>query len=334
MARKQHKELVAGIDISAKTCQVALQLLTGEIREFEIPNDADGHQKLCRLLQKRKARACMEATSFYGLDLAIALHEAKVSVMVVNPKAAKRFVDATMQRAKTDRVDAKALLQFALRMEFVAWNPPSKTRMDLRLFARRIADLTVQRTAEMNRLHALRATAVTPALLLADVEQAIMEIEARIDALVKHTKTLMQGPELVKAYEAITSVKGVGDRSAIALLGELLLLPGDMTVREVVAHAGLDPRPKESGTSVKGHRSISRIGNNHLRGALYMPALTALQHEPAVKAHYEHLVATGKPKMVAIVAVMRKLLHSLWTMIQTGTAFDGAKYRPGFAKAP
>jgi transposase len=336
MAKKLHKELVAGIDVSAETLQVALRALTGEIRDLVFTNDAAGHKKLCGLLGKRKhgARVCLEATSLYGLDVAIALHEAGVAVMVANPKAAKHFVVARMQRAKTDRVDARALLEFVLRMEFVAWAPPTKARQTLRLVARRIQDLHQQCTAEKNRLHALRATSTTPTYLLDDLEAHICDLEQRIETLVRHgEELLLADPDLAAAYRVISTVKGIKARSSIALLGELLLLPADMNVREVVAHAGLDPCPKESGRPPYGRRKISKVGNSHLRAALYMPALTASQHEPAVKAHYEALLAAGKIKMVAVVAVMRKLLHSLWRMIHTGEAFNGAKYRPSFAKA-
>lgn len=329
MAKRKHKELVVGIDVSAKTLQVALRTLTGDVRDLEFTNDAIGHRKLCDLLAKGRgrARACLEATSLYGLDVAIALHRAGVEVMVANPKAAKRFIEACMQRAKTDRVDARGLLEFALRMDFVPWIPPSDGRLALRMFARRLSDLVAQSTAEQNRLHALRATTTTPAFVLEDVQASIAEIQKRTETLIERALQLVASdPELAAAHAVVTSVKGIAERSSIALLGELLLLPAELTVREVVAHAGLDPRPKESGTSVHGRRAISRIGNTRLRAALYMPALVAIQREPAIRDHYQALVAEGKLKMVAIVAVMRKLLHSLWRMIHTGTAFDGRKY--------
>ena len=93
-----------------------------------------------------------------------------------------------------------------------------------------------------------------------------------------------------------------------------------------MAHAGLDPRPYESGTSVHRPRRISKVGNRHLRAALYMPALVAIQHEPNVKAFYDKLVAAGKKPMQAVVAVMRKLLHAIWGMLKHDQNFDGNKF--------
>jgi transposase len=93
-----------------------------------------------------------------------------------------------------------------------------------------------------------------------------------------------------------------------------------------VAHAGLDPRPYESGTSVHRPRRISKVGNRHLRAALYTPALVAIQHQPNVKAFYDKLIAAGKKPMQAVVAVMRKLLHAIWGMLKHDQDFDGNKF--------
>lgn len=334
MASGKHRELVAGIDVSAKTLQVALRSLTGEIRDLEFTNDAAGHRKLVGLLTKggHAARVCLEATSLYGLDAAIALSQAKVAVMIVNPKAARRFAEAMMRRAKTDRVDARALLEFVLRMEFVAWSPPSEDRLSLRMYSRRIADLVVTRTAEKNRLHALGATQTTPQAILDDVTASISAIEVRIDALVTAAHGIIRAdPDLAAECDAVMSVPGVAERSAVALLGELALLPADMTAREVVAHAGLDPRPKESGSSVHGKRVISKVGSASLRGALHMPTLVAIRFAPVVRRIYEAMLEAGKPKMVAIVALSRRLLHAIWHLLRTRGTFDPARFSPRFA---
>jgi transposase len=124
----------------------------------------------------------------------------------------------------------------------------------------------------------------------------------------------------------LVSAKGIGETSAMRLLAELLVLPDDLAAPQWVAHAGLDPRPYESGTSIHRPRRISKVGNRHLRAALYMPALVAIQHEPNVKAFYSKLVAAGKRPMQAVVAVMRKLLHAIWGMLKHDQNFDGNKF--------
>lgn len=109
------------------------------------------------------------------------------------------------------------------------------------------------------------------------------------------------------------------------LLGELGVLAPDLDARQWVAYAGLDPREYTSGTSVHKKPRISKSGNAHLRQALFMPALVAVQHDPHLRAFYQHLLDQGKVKMQALVAVMRKLLHALRAMFKTHQPYDGSK---------
>jgi len=103
-------------------------------------------------------------------------------------------------------------------------------------------------------------------------------------------------------------------------------VPDDMTVREWVAYAGLDPRRHQSGSSVDRPERISKVGNARLRRALYMPALVSIRWEPNVAAFYEKLVRRGKKPLVAVVAVMRKLLHAIYGMLKHGQDFQGKKF--------
>jgi transposase len=104
-----------------------------------------------------------------------------------------------------------------------------------------------------------------------------------------------------------------------------------MSARQWVAHAGIDPRYAESGSSVRGQVRISKVGNRHLRAALFLPAMVASQHEPQIKAYYQKLIAKGKKPMQALVAVMRKLLHAIHGMFGHHADFDGSKFFAGNA---
>jgi len=325
------RERVAGIDVSAKTLDVAMRGLDGAISTFKVTNDPPGFAALSKRLTggDAPARVVLEATGIYSLDLALALHAASVQVMVVNPRAARAFTVATMRRAKTDQVDAAALLEFAERMAFEPWQPPPPARLELRGYARRISDLTVQLAAERNRLHATTATHTTPAAILADLRAGIAGLETRIETLRSAAIARLEGDtELAPILRRLLTITGIGEKSAVSLLGELLLLPADMTAREVTAHAGLDPRPKESGTSMKNQRHISKMGNPRLRGALHLPAMTAVVHCPPLKAFHERLVERGKAPKSSIVAVSRKLLHIVWYVLHHEVDFDPAKVGP------
>jgi transposase len=330
MAKRSKKVQYVGIDVSAKTLQVAMDGSDG-VRDLEFSNDADGHKKLCKVLTKKglSVRVCLEATGNYSLDAAIALSAAEgVEVMIVNPKSARHFAEAQLRRAKTGRVDARALLDYAQRMPFVVWARPSQERLHLRQIARRIAALIEDTTAEKNRLAASKATGETPKLVLCDIEEGIAQLERRVAKLEAAALELIAGaPDLTRLLRITTSIKGIAERSAIRLLGELLMLPTDMSPREVVAHAGLDPRPRQSGTR-DAKRQISRVGNARLRAALFLPAMVAARFEPAVRAVYERLVERNKQKLVANVAIMRRLLVALWVMILREEPFAPEKFGP------
>lgn len=323
------KPVLVGIDVSARTLDVAID--TGrEVVVDRFDNDTSGHKRLVKRLGRggRNARVALEATGVYHLELALALHGARrIEVMVANPRRVKDFVRAEMHRSKTDRTDARALVEFVRRMDFVAWQPPAPEILALRALARHLEALAAMRAQERNRAHASEQVEAWTA----PVREAIAEHVAFIDETTAKVEAqalevIARNDRLQRAFDHMVSVKGIATKAAIAILAELAVLPDDMTPRQWVAHAGLDPRHEESGTSVRASVRISKVGNRHLRRALYMPALVAVQHEPAVRAFYEKLLARGKKPMQANVAVMRKLLHALHGMLAHDQDFDGEKF--------
>jgi transposase len=319
-----------GIDVSARELVVALEQVGGALQESTFANDAAGHRKLIKHVTKSgfRAQVCVEATGVYHLDLCLALHAAKFTeVMVVNPRAAKDFHRAQLQRSKTDRVDARSLLEFVRRMDFARWAPPQSEILQLRGLSRRIQALLVNRAQEKNRRHADQAVESTNPAIGQSIERHIGAIEAEMEILSEAATDLIHAdPQLAQRFAHLTSVKGIAKASAITILAELAVLPDDMTVRQWVAHAGIDPRCSESGTSVRGQVRISKVGNRHLRRALFLPAMVASQHEPQVRAYYQKLLARGKKPLQALVAVMRKLLHAIYGMFKNDNDFDGAKF--------
>ena len=133
-------------------------------------------------------------------------------------------------------------------------------------------------------------------------------------------------PHLSMLFQRLLSIPGIGETSALRLLAEWAVLPEGMKPPQWVAHAGLDPRPHESGRSVHRPRAITKAGNKYLRAALYMPALVAIRHQPNVKAFYDPLIAAAKKPLQAITAVMRKLLHAIWGVWKHDQVFDGQKF--------
>lgn len=279
-----------------------------------------------RLGASQRLRVIMEATGVYFLDLALLAHEAGAEVMVINPKAAHHFAKALGQRNKTDAIDAEMLLECLQRMPFQPWQPPAREVLELRQYGRHLLRLTDQRTRVKNQLHALEATATSPELLREDLREAIVELDRRIDRISALAMEQVRADERLRAqFEAVDSVTGIGPSTAVTLLGELLALPQDLNSRACVCHAGLDVRVHQSGTSVALAPRLSKHGNKYLRRALYMPALTAIVHDPHAKAFRDRLLARGKKKMQAVAAVMRKLLTAVWALVRNPARYDGSK---------
>ena len=272
----------------------------------------------------RRLRVILEATGVYYLDLALIAAEAGAEVMVINPKSAHHFAQAIGNRSKTDAIDADMLLVDLERMEFKPWQPPTAEALAIRQFGRHIVQLTDERTAAKNRLHALESMSESPMLLRDDLEQAIASLDSRIKRLSKEALALVRANEQVsKQFDALDSITGVAETSALPILGELLVLPTDMNSRACVCHAGLDVRAHQSGTSVNKQPRLSKHGNKHLRRALYMPAMTASTHDPHARAFKERLVAKGKKGIQAIAAIMRKLLTAAWALMRNPGTYDG-----------
>jgi transposase len=320
-----------GIDVSAQSLAVAVQQENQPIEQRELANTASGHKALIVWLRKRRTlvRVSLEATGIYSLDLALALDAAvDIEVAVLNPKAVNRFAQ-TLRRSKTDKADAAALAEYSRRMPFVAWRAPEREGLRLRAIGRHIDGLTVQHTREMNRLHAAQGSTATPRCVIQDLKRSLAGLQRRIMRLRRDAMALVQADDALRQrFELLTSMPGIAAISALQLLGELAPLSPEMSVRQWVAHSGLDPAHQVSGSSVHRPSRISRAGNRHLRRALYMPALVAVQRDAHMKAFYELLQSRHKAKLQALIAVARKLLHAIYGIFRSLTPYDGRKLFP------
>src|SRR6266478_3816407 len=272
-----------GVDVDSEALVSMMRRGGQRLPLARFANSAGGHKKFIRWATKgaRPVRVCLEATGIYSLQFALALHDAKnVEVMVVNPRAIKDFARACMQRAKTDAVDAGGILEYLERMPFAAWQPPATEILELQAINRRIAQLNAELTREKNRRHASQFAGASATAIAHDIEVNIHHLERRLERMHQSGLKLVRGvPALATKLAHLVSTKGIAETSAMRLLAELLVLPDDLAAPQWVAHAGLDPRPYDSGTSVHRPRRISKNGNRHLP-PLYMPALVAIQHDP------------------------------------------------------
>jgi len=324
-----------GIDVSAKQLVVVRQREGNNEVARSFANTAAGHRELKRYLTRATCgvRVCLESTGLYGLDVALFLQaDSRIEVMVANPRAVKNFAQALLQRSKSDPVDARVLAEYAARMRFQPWQPPSLAALSVTALARRIHALTESATREKNRLHALSATGTSLPVLVSDLRRSLQAIARSQLRLTRECRKIIAADGLLeRRFRLLLSLPGVGETSALQLLGELALVPADAEVRQWVAYAGLDPCTCSSGSSLAQRPRISKVGNRHLRRALYMPALTAAHRDAAFASYYGRLQARGKCKMVALVAVMRKLLHAAFGMFKHDARFDASRIFGGTA---
>jgi transposase len=318
--------LTAGLEIGSRELVVSMN---GACNRFS--NDAEGHRKLLRYVTSQgSVRVCLEATGNYHLDVALALHrDDRVQVQVLNPWVARRFAEARLQRAKTDRVDAEALAEYAARMPHEEWRAPSEAALGLRAITRRMQQLADRKSSEGSRLHAASISQSLPAVVVQSVQEELAHLDAQLAVLQREARAVGRSDgELEQLLELLLTIPGIGERSALYLLGELGPLGCGMSARQLVAHAGLDPRPVESGTSVHKPRRISKRGNSRLRHILYMTALAAAHHDAHFGAFYAALQQRQKSKRAALVAVMRKQLHAICGVWRSSTAYDGTRLFP------
>jgi transposase len=315
----------AGIDVGAT--ELVLVLRTGDQSSaaHSYANTGAHHRRLVQKLNTHPGCiVCLEAMGVYSMDIAIALYDAGIKVMVVNPKQSHNFARALGKHSKTQR---SMRIRWHSMVSVCRSRRPTDVAMTLQIYSRRLHAMTDQKTVAKNQLHALSFIPITPKAVLHDLKLAITQLEKRLDTLTKLTLTFIQAnPELRQAFSLLIEVKRIAHVSAIALLGELLLIPSGLSHTQWVKFAGLDPTHFRSGTSVDKKTHISKAGNHYIRAALYMPALNAKAHDPYVKAYFSHLIAMGKTPLQAVTAVMRKLLHALHGMLTNKQPFDNTRF--------
>jgi transposase len=312
-----------GIDVAKAKLDCALRLPAGKLRHKVVENSPSGFQALSTWLAKQEAEtvhACMEATGTYWEAVAEYLAAIEgITVSVINPAQIKAFGASRMVRTKTDKADAKLIAEFCFERQPEPWQAPAPAEQILRALVLRLEALQAMRTQESNRLDVAR-----PALkdsIARHIEWIDGEIAQIIQAIRDH---IDNDPALRDKQRLLDSVPGLGERTIAALLA-FYATPGRFgNARQAVAFAGLDPRQCESGSSVKGKPRMSKIGHAFLRKALYMPAMVTLYRTGWGKQFRRRLATAGKPPMLIIGAMMRKLVHVAFGVLKSGKPFDPA----------
>ena len=315
-------EPTLGIDIAKLKFNVCLIRTSGKLKHKIFPNHKAGFEQLLAWLSKQnveRVQACLEATGTYSEPLALYLHEAGHVVSLINPAAIKAFAGSRLSRTKTDRVDAELIARFCLAQEPPQWTPLAVEVRELQALVRRLESLIEMRVMEENRL--------SSGGVVDTVRRSLEEHLAYLSQEIKRTEELIRKhinshPGLKQQTQLLDSIPGIAETTAALLLSEITDIKQYRSARQVAAYAGLVPRERQSGTSVRGRTRLSKIGNARLRRALYFPAITALRCSPFFQAWAKGLQARGKSKMSVICAVMRKLLHVAYGVLKSEKPFD------------
>jgi transposase len=267
---------------------------------------------------------CLEATGVYGYSVACCLYQKHhMSVSVINPAQIASYAKAQLRRTKTDNVDAQVILSFAQSQNPPLWKPESATLRKLYYLVVEADQIRKTLRQWINRKHSHKYLNDLPQIvkqtnmaLQRSMTRQLEKIEQAIEELCHQDKELKQMTEL------LCSIPGVSTHSAVRVLayGKNALL--DLNRNALTAHAGLAPSQRQSGTSINGKARIAKQGDRRLRTALFMPALVAAYHNPKLKVFYQRLLEKGKPKMLALVAVMKKLLLMIQAILKNKIPFN------------
>jgi transposase len=314
-----------GIDISKDVFDVC-----DENQEFhQFKNTVSGFKSLLKLLDNT-SHCVMEATGYYHVQLAYFLVENSITTSVVNPLKIKRFGQMKLSKIKTDKSDAKLIQEYASQMNPSEWFGESKKHQEDLQLSRLLGIYTKQSTQLKNKIHGEE-------VLGNPSKKVVQSLKRQLKNLQKEMQNLEQ--ELLKSVKEsyqepltlLKSIPGIGEKTAVHLLVLTAGFSRFENYKQLCSYAGITPIIRESGSSVKGKPRISKIGNVKLRNLLFLCSFNACKYNRACKALYERIVAKGKSKKLALIAVCNKLLKQAFSIVKNGLPYDD-NFRSTLAK--
>lgn len=312
---------IIGIDISKEKFDACFSF---NENEKSVQDSYSYDEKGMRLFLEEVQDDCiciMEATGVYHLRLAYALYGRRVSVSIVNPLSVKNFSRAVMCRTKTDKADARLLVEYARRMEITIWEPTPDNYIRIQQLYRSIEMFQQNIQQTENQIEAISHSPIYDSTLIVMLRKHIRQLQRRIGSLQKQLETLI-GQEDGRAIDNISSIPGVGKKTAIALLTATKGMHGFKSYKQVSSYFGLCPRIYDSGKSVHGKAHICKMGMGWIRKLLYMCSISAIRCNKACVDLFERLREKGKPVKVAMIAVANKLLKQIFAIVKNNQAYS------------
>jgi transposase len=305
-----------GIDIS----HLVFDVTDSNGNYYQFKNNGSGFKKFSKLLNSDN-HCVMEATGYYHYQLAYYLLESGIKVSVENPLAVKRFIQMKLSKIKTDKSDSKLICQYAQQVELKLWQGNSKEEMECLQITRALSVYTKQSTMLKNKLHGEDVLGNPSKVVVRSLKRSLKQLKKEMKSLEDKLLVLVKQShqDLLTCLETIP---GIGRKTAIMLV----VLTGGFerfsSASELCSYAGLTPVIRQSGSSVKGRPRISKIGNQKLRNLLFMCSFNACKYNKACRDLYERIVAKGKSKKLALIAVCNKLLKQAFAIAKSGLIYD------------
>jgi len=314
-----------GLDISHLVFDVTDS--DGNYHQFK--NNVSGFKKFAKLLDSN-SHCVMEATGYYHYQLAYYLLESGIKVSVENPLAVKRFIQMKLSKIKTDKSDSKLICEYAQQVELKLWEGNSKHQIECLQMTRLLAVYTKQSTMLKNKLHGEAVLGHPSKAVVSSLKRSLKHVEKELNNLEEKLLTLVKEAHQ-DVLTRLKSIPGIGNKTAVMLV---VLTDGFNRFNsgsELCSYAGLTPVIRQSGSSVKGRPHISKIGNQKLRNLLFMCSFNACKYNKACRDLYERIVAKGKSKKLALIAVCNKLLKQAFAIAKSGLIYDDT-YRSTLVK--
>lgn len=305
-----------GIDISASVFDVTDQ----QEVHYQFTNDYKGFKKFLKLLDK-SSHCVMEATGYYHYKLAYFLQENQVLVSVENPLSVKRFIQMKLSKVKTDKSDSKMICKYAESVSLRLWEGQSKEHQECLQMVRILSVYTKQSTMLKNKLHGEEVLGVPSKTVISSIKRSLKAVKKEMKMIEEKLISLVkkENQELLTLLETIP---GIGRKTSVMLL---VLTDGFSrfnSASELCSYAGLTPVIRKSGSSINGRPRISKIGNQKLRNLLFLCSFNACKYNQACKALYDRIVAKGKSKKLALIAVCNKLLKQAFAIAKSRVAYN------------
>ena len=309
-----------GVDVSKDTLDLSFQQ-SGQWKKQQIPNSKSGILQWLDQWKNQSVQVLFEPTGSYSNKLQELLECQQIAYTLVNPRQSRSFAAAIGQINKNDQIDARILAQMGQQLNLRSSKVQSKSMKDRKQLRLSLNALTKQRQQLRNQLHALEQHLEVLPIARQSLEQTLQVVEQQIEQLNQALDQCSDEEEL-QIKKLMTSVVGIGDKTANLLISLTNGLKDFDDAKKLVKFVGVAPTQFQSGTSIKYKGRISKTGPAQLRATLYMAARSAKKHNPQCKELFERLRANGKPYKVAMVAVMNKLLRQIFAVVKTQTPFD------------